>query len=71
MVKSIISYSLDKVRAATVYSRTRADFLRLQEQDVLESVTMGALYQLVSTTVLRKKVNNVIWDNTETRFLVN
>jgi hypothetical protein len=76
MLKSIVSFSLDRV--ATRYSRARgscqrmrADFLRLQEQDVLESVTIGALYQLVSGIVLRKNVCNVVWNNVESRFIIN
>jgi hypothetical protein len=71
MVKSIISYSLDNVRDVTGSSKTRPDFLRLQEQDVLESVTMGALYQLVTTVTRRKKVQRVIWNNAESRFLAS
>ncbi len=71
MVKSIIAYSLDGIRDVTVSSKTQADFLRLQEQDVLESVTMGALYQLVSAPALRKKVRRVIWNDAESRFLIS
>ena len=71
MVKSLIAYDLDGIRDVTVSSKTQADFLRLQEQDVLESVTMGAFYQLVFAPALRKKVRRVIWNNAESRLLIS
>lgn len=51
-------------------NRIEADFLRLQEQDVLESATLAALHDLASELTLAAPIVGVTWDPSGERFAV-
>ena len=78
LLKNIVSWTLESLfkemrysKAKASYGKLRANFLRLQEQEFLESVTVEALLRLVLEVYRRKQIRSVLWDKRQLRFIVN
>jgi hypothetical protein len=78
MVKSLISWTFAKLYVSTrehkgreAHNELLKDFSRLQEQDVLESVTMGALLQLLFDVEQRRSLTRLTWIRERAHFQVD
>ena len=70
-VKSLASWLIDSVaREVRGKSKTDKDFLRLQEQDVLDAVTLSEVTALIEQIRSRTAINEVRWDAERAQFLV-
>lgn len=77
LVKNLISWTLDgfrlRMRSTTTKHTPQAlrqDFERLQEEDVLGSATLGALFRLATELELQPPVTRVAWLKDQAHFLV-
>jgi hypothetical protein len=77
LLKRIISYSLEAVFLSLADNRhpkkgasLREDFNKLQVEEVIEVITVGALYDLLSKLNNLPVISSVSWDTIKHRFIV-
>lgn len=78
LLKRIISYSLDAIFSSLADKRhpemgasLREEFEALQAEEVIEVVTVGAMYDLLSKLNNGPVISSVSWDSIKQRFIVH
>jgi len=77
LLKRIISYSLNAIFSSLADKRhpemgasLREDFDKLQAEEVIEVVTVGAMYDLLSKLNNLPVISSVSWDSNKQQFIV-
>lgn len=76
LIKSLSAYLIDAlyrfIRPKTIsfYSRVKLNFIKFQEQPVLEALTLRTVYQLVRSATEIQQIKNVTWDPEKAQFHV-